>query len=97
MDREIRDAINERRLVDFTYHDLHRVAEPHVYGVHDGKFQLLTYQVAGDSSSGGLPNWRRVELSEVTALRALSQTFPGRRPNPSGKHSDFDEIIAVVE
>lgn len=97
MDQEIKNAIRNKRLIGFSYHGLHRVAEPHVYGVHDGKVQLLSYQVAGDSSSGGLPNWRRVELEEVTSLTVLEDRFPGRRPNPSGKHSEFDTVIAVVD
>lgn len=97
MNEEIRSAIREKRLVSFTYHNLHRVAEPHVYGVHHGKLQLLCFQVAGESSSGGLPDWRRVDLDDVEDYKMTDGTFPGRRSNPSGKHSDFDSVIAVVD
>ncbi len=96
MDQEIRSAIANKQLVEFTYHRLHRVAEPHVFGMKDGRHQLLTYQVRGESSSGGLPDWRRVTLSEVSGLRVLDEHFAGPRPYPSGKHSEFDTILAVV-
>jgi hypothetical protein len=97
MDEVIRSAIANRQLVEFTYHDCRRVAEPHVYGTLRGKYQLLTYQVGGESRSGGLPNWRRVDLNEISDLRALDQHFDGPRPTPSGKHSKFDTVLAVVE
>ncbi len=97
MDAIIRSAIANRTVLEFTYHGLHRVAEPHVYGLINGKAQMLTYQLRGESSSGGLPQWRRVELSEVADLHALEETFEGPRPYPSGQHSSFDTIFAVVE
>ena len=97
MDQLIRAAIANKQLVEFIYHKLRRVAEPHVYGTLHGKHQLLTYQVAGESSSGGLPNWRRVELSEVSGLRLLEEHFEDPRPTPSGKRSKFDVVLAVVE
>ena len=69
----------------------------HVCGVKDGKYELLVYQVRGQSKSGGLPNWRRVELKKITNMKILEETFPGRRPTPSGKHSSFDNTIAIVQ
>lgn len=96
MDLAIRTGIAKKQLVDFYYHGLPRIAEPHVYGIHEGKYQMLVYQVRGQSRSGALPDWRRVELSEVTNLRLLDEFFPGPRPTPSGKHSEFDTILAIV-
>ena len=92
----ITTAINEKRLIEFTYDGLLRIAEPHVYGVKDGKYELLVYQISGQSRSGGLPNWRRVELHKVTNMKILNETFLGRRATPSGKHSSFDRTIAIV-
>jgi len=97
MDELIRTAIGNKQLVEFTYGGRRRVAEPHVYGVLRGKYQLLTYQVGGESSSGGLPNWRRVDLSGISGLRLLDEHFPGPRPSPSGRQSKFDTVLAVVE
>jgi hypothetical protein len=95
LNRLIRGAIRERQLIEFWLHGLRRVAEPHVYGVHKGIFQLLVYQTAGESRSGRLPAWRRVDLSEVSGLRVLDERFLGSRLPPS-RHKDWDQILEVV-
>lgn len=95
-DRDIRQAISERHLVEFHYHGAARVAEPHVYGLHDGKYQLLCFQVGGQSRSGKLPNWRRFDLDEMTGLRVLSESFPGPRDFSAFRSSSFDTVLAVV-
>lgn len=96
MDDIIKTAIFEKKLLEFTYDGLQRIAEPHVYGVKDGKYELLVYQIRGQSRSGGLPNWRRVELRKISNMRILDESFPGSRPTLSGKHSNFDTTIAIV-
>lgn len=96
MDALIRQAIRERRLVEFSLHGLHRVAEPHLYGIHRGSAQMLVYQVRGASRSGGLPYWRRIELAQVTGLRLLEEHFEATRletDQPTG----WDQILAVVQ
>ena len=91
-------AIAEKRLIEFMYKEFVRIAEPHVYGVYKGKYQLLTYQIAGDSSRPeDLPNWRRVDLEEMRSLRVLDETFPGARDYRPSRTSKFDTIIAVVQ
>jgi len=96
MDDLIRAAIATKHLIAFTYHGLQRIAEPHIYGTVRGTYQLLTYQIGGQSSSGGLPNWRRVNLSQVSNMQLLNQHFGGARPTPTGRLSHFDEILAMV-
>jgi len=97
MNQQIIDAIQNKRMIEFEYGRYHRIAEPHVYGLSRGVDQLLVYQVAGGSSSGGLPEWRRVDVPRVVGLVVLDKTFPGARPNPSGKHSDWDKTYAIVD
>ena len=46
VDRILRHAINDRRLIDFLLHGLRRVAQPHTYGNFDGVEHLLVYQGA---------------------------------------------------
>lgn len=96
MDALVRQAIAEKKLVEFQYQGYTRIAEPHVYGLNSGIKQLLVFQVRGGSKSGRLPNWRRVDLPEVSDLQILNETFPGRRVNPSGEHSSWDETFAIV-
>jgi len=96
MDGLIRQAIEEKKLVQFEYQGYMRIAEPHIYGRKGGITKLLVYQVRGGSKSGNLPNWRRVDLTEVGQFQILSETFQGRRTNPSGKHSVWDEVFIIV-
>lgn len=97
MESTILKAIEEKRLIEFVYNGLHRVGEPHVFGVTNGSKQLLVYQTGGQSSNGGIPNWRRFDLSQISHLVVLPQSFPGRRLIPSGRHSSWDQRIAVVD
>jgi hypothetical protein len=96
MDDQITQAIRDKRLVSFQYHGYSRIGEPHVFGRNKGIKQLEIFQTGGGSSSGNLPEWRRMNLSEITGFAVLLDTFSGRRENPSGKHSSWDEIFIVV-
>jgi hypothetical protein len=94
----IEQAIKDKAVVEFFYKNHQRIAEPHVLGISSGALQFLGYQIGGSSSSGGpLPEWRRFDLNEITALRINGVHFPGRRPFPSGRHSSWDKIILIVD
>ncbi|TGB33982.1 hypothetical protein C6946_09175 [Burkholderia thailandensis] len=97
MESAILRAITDKKLIEFYYNGLHRVAEPHVYGVLNGVKQLLAYQTGGQSNNGGIPDWRRFDLGHISQLVVLAQSFPGRRPIPSGRHSSWDVRIAIVD
>jgi len=97
IDRAIRKAIEEKRLIEFCFHDLIRIGEPHDYGLRNGTDQLLVYQVGGKSHSGGLPNWRWVKVAEISELKLLKATFDGNRPPPSGRHIAWNELYLRVE
>jgi len=92
----ITTAISSRRRVRFWYSGKERIAEPHDYGVQNGKTRLLVYQIGGQSSSGKLPAWRLVDLSGISNLEILDRTFAGNRRTPSGKHQQWDEIFIRV-
>jgi predicted DNA-binding transcriptional regulator YafY len=95
MDDLIKQAISQKRLIDFSYHNQHRIAEPHILGMLKGVTQVLIYQVDGESSNR-LPDWRRVNVDEILNLKILDDTFPGQRSSPSGRHSSWDIHLAVV-
>jgi hypothetical protein len=88
-------AILGKRLLAFDCRGCHRVVEPHVYGDMSGRIQMMTYQLRGQSSSGKLPNWRRMNLEDITNVRVLRQEFQGRRP-VKGRHSVWDKIHLIV-
>ena len=54
LDEQIRFAIANKRLLQIVYDAHARTVEPHDYGMKNGARRLLTYQVAGGSSSQNL-------------------------------------------
>jgi hypothetical protein len=96
IDRLLRFAISERRLVTFTLHGLPRRAEPHDYGIIDGVPKLFFYQVGGRSRSGQPIGWRWATVSDMADATILQATFRGTRPAPSGRHVKWDVLLATV-
>lgn len=97
VDRILRQAIAERRLIRFWLDGHERIAEPHDYGIRKDSVHLLVYQVAGTSKSGDLPNWRWVRLARATSFQLLDRRFPGGREREVGRHSDWDRIFLRVD
>src|SRR5690348_3541269 len=89
-------AINERKLITFQYHGKSRLAEPHDYGILRGARRLLSYQLKGESMTGGLPDWRLVEVGEIANLEITDREFAGNRPSPTGEHYKWDLLFARV-
>lgn len=96
LDHLIRQAIREKRIVEFRLHGLQRIGEPHIYGVHNGIPQLLIYQTAGETKSSALPGWRRANLPEIVDLRILDRCFPVGQQAPTARHSGWDQILEEV-
>jgi hypothetical protein len=95
MDELILIALASKKILTFTYHKLDRICEPHVFGIANGRKQLLCYQTGGRSSRGGIPQWRRFDLGEIQSLVATAEAFDGKRrvPHP---FSIWDSVISVV-
>jgi hypothetical protein len=89
-------AIAERRLIAFDLDGRPRIAEPHDYGIIDGVARLFFYQIGGQSRSGRPVGWRWGMLPKISNLRILRDRFPGTRPAPSGRHVQWDTLIATV-
>ena len=92
----IKQAITQKHLIKFYYQDLQRIAEPYMLGLKDGVLQVLVYQVGGQSSSGKLPDLRRMNLENMLHLQILDETFSSNLPSPFGNHSLWDQILATV-
>jgi hypothetical protein len=95
IDRLLRSAIKQKRLIQFVFRGKLRIVEPHDYGIYKGQIKLFGYQIGGLSSEP-IPNWRWAVVNEISHLRLLKQTFPGRRPTLSGKHHQWDQIFIRV-
>jgi predicted DNA-binding transcriptional regulator YafY len=75
----IRQALAEKRMIQFRYHGYARKVEPHAFGrVTEDRRALLGWQVSGGSRSEPPPGWRTFLLTEITALKLLRQTFAPR-------------------
>jgi predicted DNA-binding transcriptional regulator YafY len=90
-------AIHERRLLRFTYLDKVRIVEPHDYGIQKGTVNLFAYQIAGESSSSRLPDWRKFAVPRISRLELLEEFFPGSRSVPSQRHQEWDVLFARVD
>ena len=95
LDRLLRSAITEKRLIRFRYDGKLRIAEPHDYGKQNGRVRLLAYQVQG-ASTGRLPGWRWIEVPDISDLEVLKETFEGSRGDESDKHHTWDELYVRV-
>lgn len=93
---QVYSAIERRRLIEFTYQGLPRIAEPHDYGSINGVEQVLVYQIGGKSRSKRLPDWRLVRVTGITRLKILDTSFPGGRAVPSNKHKKWDRLFIRV-
>ena len=93
---DIIKAILERGILSFEYDGFERICEPHVFGVTNKKNQVLCYQFGGGSRRGGIPQWRRFDISGISTLARTGEIFDGPRPLPKGPHSIWDSIILVV-
>jgi len=96
MEKDILTALADKLILRFTYEGKPRTCEPHVYGVANGKQQVLCYQLSGGSQRGGIPEWRRFDLTGIKNLRVTKTTFPGKRPVPKPHSLGWTAIISVV-
>ncbi|HJA09988.1 MAG TPA: WYL domain-containing protein [Candidatus Duodenibacillus intestinavium] len=85
---DLKFAIENRRVVTFTYDGHHRVVEPFLLGVTTaGKPALRGFQTAGTSKSGKVPDWHLFSLSKIVSIEVTPTCFEGARPfyNPADK------------
>jgi hypothetical protein len=93
-DHQIRVAIAGRRLIRFTYGSASRLAEPHDYGVQHGVVRLLVYQLRSMPFSRG---WRLLDVSKISELAVLDDTFAGSRGSGHADHNAWETLFMRVE
>jgi hypothetical protein len=96
LDKLLRQAIHERRLIEFVLDGYRRVGEPHDYGIIKQEPRLFFYQTGGQSRSKSALGWRWASLPKIAQLKILNKGFAGPRPAPSGRHIQWDVLIATV-
>ena len=98
VDKVLRQAIAQKRLVSLAYERRLKQGEPHDYGRIKGKLRLNFFQIDGQSRTGEQESnvWKTLDPAKITQLRLLPDRFPGTRDAPSGAHKRWDELIATV-
>jgi len=97
VDQLVRRAMAERRRLKLRLYGLVRVVEPIAYGIRKDQRQLLAYQVAGESRSGELPDWRWIRLERATDLELLDEPFGEARPHSEERHHGWDRLLVSIE
>jgi len=97
-----RQAVLEKKQVTCTYHNFPREICPHTLGHTKGHEQALSFQFAGQSSTGLPPGgeWRCMKLDEVTGAKLRDgpwHTSPDHsRPQTCVKEIDVEVAFAVA-
>jgi hypothetical protein len=89
-------AIEQRRVVTFTYEGYPRRVQPAAFGIGNrkGKETLHAYQVDGGSRRGGIPSWRNFHVERIESLAVLDEVFG---PNPPGFNPrPFPQTLAAL-
>lgn len=96
MDGTIVGAINQRRLLQLTYHYGTRIVEPHAYGRSKKGHEILrAYQVSGYSESGEPTGWKLFRVDEIGSIVALQSSFAPRWDYQRDDRA-MDQIYAQV-
>jgi len=98
VDRQLRFAITNKRLIRFTYESALRVAEPHDYGLRNGGAKLLAYQrqKAGRRDEY-VRGWRWLDVSRIQDCSVLEDSFSGTRETQDQQHHHWDVLYARVD
>ena len=77
MREQLVSAIEQRRVVTFTYRGQPRRVQPAAFGVggRHHRETLHGYQVGGGSERGGIPDWRNFNVAAIESLTVTDETF----------------------
>jgi hypothetical protein len=93
----IKNTILKKQLVEFNCKDQYIFAEPHAYGIKNGKILLIIYQLDGDSDSNRLPKWRNIDVTEISNIHVFdNKYFPGKRESSLMMDKEFDTVLELV-
>lgn len=84
----LRQAIRDRRIVEFRYHGEHRAVEPYRLGEGGGRLRLVGWQ----SRKG----WRSFHADEMEELEVTDRTFWEPREGYARGDPAMDRILAEV-
>jgi hypothetical protein len=98
LDRQLKYAIANKRLIRFRYSGVLRIAEPHDFGSQKGRVRLLVHQLhsLGGASANAANGWRLLDVAKIEDLDILNDQFPGSRGQAYEQHHEWDVVYARV-
>ena len=91
------EAIRKRALLEFLYHNKHRVVAPYCCGVSArGADVLRAIQVRGESASGGLNFGKLWTVAEISGLRMLDESFTPGDPDYNPRDRAMARIHCAI-
>ena len=99
MNSIIIDAIQNQKVLSFTYDGISRTVEPHAYGIAaTGNELLRCFQVAGAhrNKTGTAHDWDLLIVSKIENLTQTGATFPGARPGYNKSDKAMARIYAEL-
>ena len=91
------EAIDKKRLLQFSYDDLTRIVEPHLFGRKtSGNDVLSAYLVGGYTESDNEPYWRNYVVEEMEFIIMLDETFSGARDGFNLEDKTMTEIYCSL-
>jgi predicted DNA-binding transcriptional regulator YafY len=84
----LRQAIRDRRVVEFRYHGEHRSVEPYRLGVTGGRLRLVGWQAR--------KGWRSFHADEMADLELTPRSFEEPREGYARGDPAMDRILAEV-
>lgn len=93
----IKEAIENKKVIEFTYKNDLRIVEPFVLGVSStGKVSLRAYQIGGFSTDSNNIGWKMFSVDNINNLRVKADSFIGMREHYNPNDSALNPIFARV-
>jgi hypothetical protein len=91
------EAIEKKRLLQFSYDDLTRIVEPHLFGRKtSGNDALSAYLVGGYTESDREPSWRNFLVEKMEFVILLEETFSEARAGYNPSDETMTEIYCKL-
>lgn len=97
MNELIKNAIENKKVIEFYYKDDLRIVEPFVQGISTtGKESLRGFQVGGNSTDSSSYSWKLFTVDKISNLIVKDENFIGDREHYNPNDSAFSQIFARV-
>lgn len=91
------EAIEKKRLLQFSYDELTRIVEPHLFGRKtSGNDALSAYLVGGYTESDSAPYWRSFLVEKMEFVILLDETFDRPREGYNPQDDSMVEIYCKL-